>query len=118
MPQYEFRCDFCEVIWEDQCSWADITMVICDHCGQRAQQDFRTAPKTDLWGGTRYCVANDIYASSTGDYERQLKASGRYPKGDKVGGARNESYRNLGKSFSYKGQSKRDSPNITGGGGI
>ena len=54
------------------------------------------------------------YAPSTSASEREAKmrANGGWePAGDAVGGARNTSYQNLGKSFSYANQaSKADNP--------
>jgi len=69
--------------------------------------------KTFEWGGPRtYIHLRDEPFSSRSELNRYAKDNGLSlgESSEKVGGARNDMYEGLGKSYSYKGASGRDNP--------
>ena len=97
---------------------------ICDNCGEQ-RDGWRDEPRprccrdemrkifctnTFEWGGPRrYRELRDEPFKSRSELNAWAKANNLEQVGDKVGGARNEDHRNLGKHFSYKGGPKRTS---------
>lgn len=75
-------------------------------CGERMRwRPFH--PKTDVYGRPVWSVAAGCYVTSSRERDKIMREAGFEPRGDKVHGGRNESHRNLGKSFSYSGQTVR-----------
>jgi len=65
------------------------------------------APQTDVFGREKWSIAAGCYVRSQREQDRIMREAGFEPSGDKVHGARNSDHQNLGKSFSYHGQTKR-----------
>jgi hypothetical protein len=56
---------------------------------------------------THYSIAGGREFTSTREKDKFMAARGFVPAGDPVGGALNQEHMNLGKSFSYSGQTTR-----------
>jgi len=59
---------------------------------------------TDIWGSGQYVTSLDREFGSKSELRAHLRENGLSEAGDRVGGARNESHLNLGKTYSYNGQ--------------
>lgn len=103
---HDLRCIQCDIIYED---------VHCvsgqpfprSPCCQAEQRWVPSKLNTDITGGPVYYKSLDREFASKSELKGYLKSKGLSEAGDKVGGARNESHLNLGKGFSYSGQSSR-----------
>lgn len=109
MPLYEYGCNECGIDFEREQRIANHRYAVCPHCGERAKQIIKTAPRTDVYGAEQYCDVQDLTYTSRREYERKMKAGGWEPCGDKVGGARSE-YGLKGTLFSFNGQTSRSAP--------
>jgi len=91
---------------------------VCDSCGEQrdggrdeaiprcCRKEMRRlfCTNTFEWGGPRqYRELREEPFSSRSELNSWAKSNGLEPMGDKVGGARNEDHRRLGKLHSYKG---------------
>lgn len=75
-------------------------------CG--AERDWMpTKVTTHEWGQSRYYRSLDRTFGSKSELKQYMKEHHAIEAGDKVGGARNTDHLNLGKSFSFAGQTKR-----------
>ena len=77
-------------------------------CGGRMETLFATAPVIDAWGGPQYDPALDIYFASKSERRAYMKGRNLMECGDPVHGARNQDGLNLGKSYSFGGQTRRE----------
>lgn len=109
MPLTDIQCKACGV---DQ---FDVFVPLVDgepdyplcECGARTEWLAVSCPKTDVLGHEVHDPINDLTYTSRREAEREMKRRGWDPCGDKVGGARNEEYLNLGKQYSFLGQDSR-----------
>jgi len=91
-----FECDVCG--WE-QDGWRDEPVPHC--CNREMRKLFCT--NTHEWGGPRtYRELRPEPFASRSDLAKWAKERNLECVGDKVGGARNESHRGLGKLYSHK----------------
>ena len=92
-----YVCDGCGV---GERGWRGDEWPEC--CGDEMRREFCT--NTTEWGGSRvYKALRSEPFESRSDLDKWAKDRGLVCVGDKVGGARNEEHRNLGKIYSHKG---------------
>lgn len=92
-----YVCDRCHA---EEDAWRDELVPEC--CGCDMRKMFCT--NTHEWGGPRtYRELREEPFASRSEKNAWAKANGLEEAGDKVGGARNEDHRKLGKLYSHKG---------------
>lgn len=109
MIVHDLRCNYCGKVEADVlCASNEVAkgrFPLCQCGGDRTWVPSRV--NTDITGGSFYVKSLDREFDSKSDLRSHLKANGLSEAGDRVGGARNESHLNLGKTFSYRGQGSR-----------
>lgn len=91
MPIHDLICGRCANIE------LDVAVVAgrypkCKECGGK-QKWFPSKVNVDAWGGPTYVASMDKTYDSKSSLKAELKRLGLEPAGDRVGGARTETYR-------------------------
>jgi hypothetical protein len=106
--KHDLRCEKCGEI-EQNVYYEKGETPVCP-CGGARGPDYATFKiNTPEWGGPKFFNGLDRTFNSRSELNSYLKEKGlqQAPSADKHHGARNESHLNLGKIFSYPGQTRR-----------